>query len=115
MLDLKETINQLAMANCVRWYGHALRRELDFEVEGQRKKGRQKRMWKEQVGEESKKVSLRKNYALCRSLWSVRQDCCCVEVNLATLTYWGYYKILNICVNLSFVCKKFHLLIMKIF
>ena len=51
MLGLKETIDQLAMANSVRWYGHVLRREdghvlsgaLDFEVEGQRKKGRPKR------------------------------------------------------------------------
>ena len=47
-LMLIETIDQLAMANSVRWYGHVLRREdghvlrraLDFEVEGQRKKGR---------------------------------------------------------------------------
>ena len=50
MLGLKETMDQLAMANCVRWYGHALRREdshvlrraLDFEVESQR---RPKRTW----------------------------------------------------------------------
>ena len=42
---LSETIDQLAMANSVCWYGHVLRREdyhvlgkaLDFEVEGQRK------------------------------------------------------------------------------
>ena len=26
MLGLKETIDQLAMANSVRWYGHVLRR-----------------------------------------------------------------------------------------
>ena len=47
MLGLKETIDQLAMANGFRWYGHVLRREdghvfrraLDFEVEGQRRKG----------------------------------------------------------------------------
>ena len=40
MLCLKETIGQLAMANCVHWHGHVLRREdahvlrraLDFEV-----------------------------------------------------------------------------------
>ena len=45
MLGLKETIDQLAMANSVHWYGHALRREdglvlrraLDFEVDNQRK------------------------------------------------------------------------------
>ena len=46
MLGLNETIDQLAMANGVHWYGHVLRREdghvlrraLDFEVEGQRLK-----------------------------------------------------------------------------
>ena len=51
MLCLKETMDQLAMTNSVRWHGHVLRREdghvlrraLDFEVEGQRKKGRSKR------------------------------------------------------------------------
>ena len=52
------------MANSVRWYGHVLSREdghvlrmtLDFEVEGQRKKGRLKRTSKKQVEEESVKV-----------------------------------------------------------
>ena len=52
------------MANSVHWYGHLMRREdgnvlrraLDFEVEGQRKKGRPKRTWKRQVEEESVKV-----------------------------------------------------------
>ena len=51
ILDLKETIDQLAMANSVQWYGHVpmredghvLRRALDFEAEVQRKKGRPKR------------------------------------------------------------------------
>ena len=50
MSFLNETIDQLAMANSVRWYGHGLRREdghvlrraLDLDVEGQRKKGRLK-------------------------------------------------------------------------
>ena len=45
MLGLKETIDQLAVANSFSWYGHVLRREdgrilrraLDFEVEGRRK------------------------------------------------------------------------------
>ena len=48
MLGLNETINHLAMVNSVCWYGdvlrredgHVLRRALEFEVEGQRKKGR---------------------------------------------------------------------------
>ena len=42
MLGLSKTIDQLAIANGVRWYGHVLRREavhilrmaLDFDVEG---------------------------------------------------------------------------------
>ena len=79
MLGLNETIDQLAMVNCIRWYGHVLRRKdghvlrraLDFEVEGQRKKWRSKRMLKKQVEEESMKVGLRMEDALCRSKWSV--------------------------------------------
>ena len=31
-------------------------------------------------------------------------DCCWVEMNLATLTYWGHYHILNIGVSLSLYC-----------
>ena len=54
VLGLNEIIDQLAMANSARWYGHVLRRDdghvmgrtLDFEVEGQRKKGRTKSSWK---------------------------------------------------------------------
>ena len=51
MLGLSETMDKLAMANGVHWYGHVLRREdglvlrmvLDFKVEGHRKKGSPKR------------------------------------------------------------------------
>ena len=79
MLGLNETIDQLAMANSVHWLGHVLRREgghvlrraLDLEVEGQRKKWRPKRTWKKKVEEESVKVGLRREDALCRSKWSV--------------------------------------------
>ena len=46
-LGLKETIDRLATANGVRWYGHVLRRDddsvlraaLSFEVSGERKRG----------------------------------------------------------------------------
>ena len=65
--------------NGVHWYDHVLRREdghvlrmvLDFKSEGHRKKGRPKRTWKRQVEEESMKVGLRREDALCRSKWSV--------------------------------------------
>ena len=79
MVRLNETIDQMAMANSVYWHchvlrredGHVLRRVLDFEVEGQRKKGRSKMTWQKQVEEESMKVCLRRKDALCRSKWSV--------------------------------------------
>ena len=51
MMGLSETIDQLAMADSVHWYGHVLRRKdghvlimaLDFEVKVQRNKGRPKK------------------------------------------------------------------------
>ena len=57
MLGLNETLDQLAMANSVCWYGHVLRREdghvirraLKFEVEGQKRKGRSKRIMKNRL------------------------------------------------------------------
>ena len=51
--------------------GHVLRRALDIEVEGQRKKGRPKRTWKKLAQEESVKIGLRREDALCRSKWIV--------------------------------------------
>ena len=75
VLGLSETIHHLAMANSAHWYGHVLMREdghvfrrvLDFELEGQSKKGRLKRTWKKQVEEESVKVDLRREDVLCCS------------------------------------------------
>ena len=73
MLGLNEAIDhQLATANIVCWYGHALRREdvhvliraLDLEVEGQRKgglRGHGRRV----------KVGLRMEDAPCRSKCSI--------------------------------------------
>ena len=79
MLHLNEAMDHLVMANSAHWYGHVLRREdghafrraLNVEVEGQRKKGRPKRTWKKQVEEESMKIGLSREGALCRSKWSV--------------------------------------------
>ena len=77
MLDLNETIDQLAMANSVCWNGHVLRREdgrvfrraLDLEVDGQRNKERPNRTWKKQVEQECVKAGLRREDALCQSKW----------------------------------------------
>ena len=51
MLGLKKTVDRLATANGVRWYGHVLRRDddsvlrvaLNLEVNGKRKRGRPKK------------------------------------------------------------------------
>ena len=73
MLGLNVSMDELAIANIVRLYGHVLRREdgyvliraLDFQVEVQRKKVRLKRTWKKQVEEESVEVGLRREDELC--------------------------------------------------
>ena len=82
-LGLKETVDKLAKANGVRWYGHVLRREEDdvlrkalaFEAGGLRRRGRPKKTWKKQVEDEVKKIGLRKEDALNRTKWreGVRQ------------------------------------------
>ena len=66
MLGLKETIDRLATANGVRWYGHVLRRDdnsvlrfaLNLEVSGE-----------EDLEEETEKIGLKKEDALRRDKW----------------------------------------------
>ena len=61
---MKETVVQMAKKNGVRWNGHVFKRDdghvlrkvLEFEVKGKRKRGQPKKMWKVQV-EESKSVA----------------------------------------------------------
>ena len=68
LMVLKETVVQMAKANGVTWYGHVLRRDdghvlrkaLEFEVKGKRKRGRPMETWKTQVEKESKNVGLEK-------------------------------------------------------
>ena len=80
MLGLKETIDRLATANEIRWYGHVLRRDddsvlrvaLNLEVSGKRKRGRPKKTWKKQVEEETEKIGLKKKDALRRDKWRDR-------------------------------------------
>ena len=53
MLGFDEPIDQLAMANTIRWYGHVLwsedghvlRRAFHFEVESEEKEGSPRRTW----------------------------------------------------------------------
>ena len=78
LLGLKEIVVQMTKANGVRWYGHVLRRDdghvlrkaLEFEVKGKRKRGRPRKTWRSQV-EESKSVGLKKEDAKNRARWRV--------------------------------------------
>ena len=73
MLGFNRTMDQLAMASSVHWYGHVLWREnghvlrsvLDFVVKGLRGTGKPKTTWKKQVKEESVKVGLCREVMLC--------------------------------------------------
>ena len=77
MLGLKETIDRLATANGVRWYGYVLRRDdhsvlrvaLNLEVSGKRKRGWPKKTWKKQVEEETEKIGLKNEDALRQDKW----------------------------------------------
>ena len=81
MLELKETVIQMAKpkANGVRWYGDVLRRDdgdvlrkaLEFEVKGKRKRGQLKKTGKTQVEKVSKSVGLEKEDVLNRARWRV--------------------------------------------
>ena len=70
---------QMAKANGVRWYGHVLRRDdghvlrkaLEFEVKGKRKRRRPRKTWRSQVEKESKNVGLKKEDAKNRVRWRV--------------------------------------------
>ena len=67
---MKETVVQMAKADGVRCYrhvlrrddGHVLRKVLEFEVKGKRKRGQPKKTWKMQVEKEN---------ALNRARWRV--------------------------------------------
>ena len=71
--------------------GHVLRKALEFEVRGKRKRGRPKKtwrkMWKMQVEKESKSVGLEKNDAMNRVRWRVGVRDIAAGVNPATPVY----------------------------
>ena len=72
---------------------NVLRKALEFEVEGRRKRGRPKRTWKKQVEEECRKVCLRKKDAQDRERkWreGVRDIATRIEVNPATSVYGDF-------------------------
>ena len=74
MLGLKETLDRMAKANEVRWCGHVIRRDDDnilkkammMEVNGKRKRGRPKMLWRKLVKESVKKVGFKNEEAANR-------------------------------------------------
>ena len=64
MLGLKKTLDRMAKANEVRWYGNMIRRDDDnimkkamiMEVNGKQRRGRPKLTWRTQVEESVRKV-----------------------------------------------------------
>ena len=72
MLGKKESLDRMAKASSMRWYGHVLRKEnknvtakaLKLKVRGSR--GRPKQTWKKQVQNEMKKNGLVKEDACDR-------------------------------------------------
>ena len=50
LLGLNEALGQLSMACSVCQYSRVLRTALEFEVEGQRRRGKLKRAWRKQDG-----------------------------------------------------------------
>ena len=77
LLCLRNTLDGLAKANGVRWYGHVLRRDkgdvlriaLDFEVAGRRGRGRPNMTWKRQAEEQINQIGLKREDAIDRAKW----------------------------------------------
>ena len=77
ILNLNKTIDQLAKANGVSWYGHVLRkdknnimrRSIYIRVKWTRKRGRPKKSWLRAVVEQTTKVGQNESDAINRSRW----------------------------------------------
>ena len=72
MLGLKETIDQLATANGVRWYGYddsVLRVVLDLKVSGKRKQRRLKKGGRSKWRRRRQKIGVKKEDTLNRTKW----------------------------------------------
>ena len=64
IMGIEESLNKMAKARSIRWYGHVLRKEdenvivkaLTFRMRCSRGRGRPKLTWKKQVENEMKKL-----------------------------------------------------------
>ena len=77
LLGLKNTLDGLARASGMQWYGHVLRRDndddlrraLDFEVAGRRGRGRPNMTWKRQVEKHIYHIGLKREDAIDKVKW----------------------------------------------
>ena len=77
LLNLKDSLNRPAKANEMHWYSHILRRDngdglrraLDFEMDGRRKRVRHETSWKRQVDKPVEEIGLKKDDAIDRPKW----------------------------------------------
>ena len=76
---LRDALHGLARASEVRWYGHVLtrdngdvlRRALNFEVAGRRRRGWPNMTWKRQVEEYNNHFGLKRKNAIDRVKWRI--------------------------------------------
>ena len=66
LLGLKYTLDGLARASGVQWYGHVLRRALNFAMAERREHGQPNMTWKRQVEEHTNQIGLKKEDAIDR-------------------------------------------------
>ena len=74
-MDLEDTLDRLARASGVRWYGRVLRRNngnvlrraLDFERTGRRGRGRPNMTWKRQVEGYINQIGMKREDAIDKS------------------------------------------------
>ena len=69
LLGSKNTLDGLARESGVRWYGHVLRRALDFEVAERRGRGRPNMTWQRQAKEHINQIGLKREDAIGRVEW----------------------------------------------
>ena len=69
LLGLKDTLDGLARVSGVRWYGHVLRRALNFKEAGRRGRGRSNMKCKKQVEKHINRIGLKREDAIDRVKW----------------------------------------------
>ena len=103
MLGIKESLERMAKASSMLWYGLVLRKEeenvmlmaLKFDVSGSRGRGRPKQTWKKQVEYEMMKNGLVKENACDRTKWQGVVKTM-ITRNPANFVNRGQYRIQNV-------------------